>query len=351
MAVVSALMLLDWANLVVSVNLAVLVKYLDKDLARAKFKLLVLMLPAADQPSIMPETPKLTVPALLATMLPLLLLIEPLLLPLLQEPQLLDNKVFASMAYKPVQSKPALTETTLPLPLPTKLLLPPLLLEALVDKLPLAIDSDVLIPSVLHKHAPLLTAETPPLPMLTLLDLKDPVLLSLFMAIEFSTALRSADHQPSNSAVATQSALTPTASTPITEMLLLLANIDSLKLPMTENVPLLASIEPLLYMLLLSINKLLTSVLLDSLVTATIISPEATVVFLRFVNPLSNKRPQLLLQLLAPVTYNTDMLLMLTLASTKEARQATATVEVVPMATVPDTVTADGECEGTGTSG
>merc|ERR1712165_650062 len=139
----------------------------------------------------------------------------------------------------------------------------------------LAIDSvlDVLITSVLNKPAPLLTAEMPPLHRLTLLDLEDPLLPSQFVATVFLMALHSADN-PSHSAPATQSVPALTLSTLTAEMLLLLANI-----------------EPLPSVLLLSVNRLLMSSLLVSLVTATAILPETTEVFLRSVKPVSNKQP------------------------------------------------------------
>merc|ERR1712165_79937 len=184
----------------------------------------------------------------------------------------------------------------------------------------LAIDSvlDVLITSVLNKPAPLLTAEMPPLHRLTLLDLEDPLLPSQFVATVFLMALHSAGN-PSHSAPATQSVPALTLSTLTAEMLLLLAHIDFPKLPMTGTVPLLASIEPLPSVLLLSVNRLLMSSLLVSLVTATAILPETTEVFLRSVKPVSNKQP-----LLTP-----------TLVSTAEARLVTESEDmVVPMAVV-----------------
>ena len=325
----------------------------DRESAKVKSKLPVKEMPAADLPLIMLGTPKLTAPVLTVTT-PLSLLLTVLQLPPeLPEALPLDVLVIVSMAFVLNQTVPVLTATTPPLLLLTKL---PLLLElqeALLETSHSAIDSvlDVLTTSVLNRPAPLLTAETHSLLTNTLSDLKDPPLLSLLVAIEFSMALLSVE-PPSASAAATLSALEPTKSTPTVEMLLLLANTDFPRLPMTQTVPLLANTEPLSSVLLLSANKLLMSSLLVSLVTATAILPEATVVFLRFVNPLSDKVPQLLPLLLAPVTSNTDMLLTLTLDSTAEARLLTATQEVVPLATVPDTdmVSADGEFKGTGTS-
>merc|ERR1712051_751150 len=122
------------------------------------------------------------------------------------------------------------------------------------------------------------------------------------------------------------------------------------RLLMTETVPSLANTEPLSSALLLSNNRLLMSVLLVSLVTATAILPETTVVFLRSVNPLSDKKPLSLLPPPALAMSNTDTLPTPTLVSTAEARLLMVTLEVVPMVTVPDTVNANGECEGTGTS-
>ena len=325
----------------------------DRESAKVKSKLPVKEMPAADLPSIMLGTPKLTAPVLTVTT-PLSLLLTVLqLLPELPEALPLDVLVIVSMAFVLNQTAPELTATTPPLLPLTKLPLLPLLPEALAETSHLAIDSvpDKLTTSVLNRPAPLLTAETHSLLTPTLSDLKDPPLLSLLVAIAFSMALPSVDN-PSASAAATLPALEPTKSTPTVEMLLLLASTDFLRLPMTQTVPLLASTEPLSSVLLLSANKLLMSSLLVSLVTATAILPEATVVFLRFVNPLSAKIPQLLLLLLAPATSNTDMLLTLTLDSTAEARLVTATLEVVPLATVPDTdmVSTDGEFKGTGTS-
>merc|ERR1712051_937931 len=220
----------------------------NKDSAKVKSKLPVPTLPAADQPLTMLETLKLTAPALTAT------------------------------------TPPSLLPTRLPLPL--------VLLKALVETSHLAIDSvpDALITSVLNRPAPLLTAETPLLLTLTLSDLKDPPLLSLFVETEFSTELPSVEHL-SPSAAATLSALTPTVEPPTAETLDSLANTNFLRLLMTETVPSLANTEPLSSALLLSNNRLLMSVLLVSLVTATAILPETTVVFLRSVNPLSDKKP------------------------------------------------------------
>ena len=326
-------------------------KLSNKDSTKVKPKLPVPTLPAADQPSIMLETLKLTVPALTATTpLSLLLTVLPLLL-VLPEALPPDLMVIVSMLFVPAETVSALTATTPPSLLPTRLPLPLVLLKALVETSHLAIDSvpDVLITSVLDRPVPLLTAEMPSLLTLTLSDLKDPLLLSLFVATEFSTALPSAEI-PSPSAVATLSALVPTASTLTAETLLSLANTVFLRPLMTETVLLLANTEPLSSALLLSVHRLLMSSLPVSLVTATVILPETTVVFLRSVNPLSNKLPLPLLPPPALATSNTDTLLTLTLVSTAEARLLMVTLEVVPTVTVPVMVTADGECEGTGTS-
>jgi len=323
----------------------------DKDLAQVKLKLLVLEKPARDQDLIMLETPKLTAPALTATTPPLLLLTVLPLLQLLLEALPLDLMLIASTAFVLVVTVSVLTVTTPPSLLPTQLPLPPLHHKAPVETSHLAIDSvlDVLITSVLNKPAPLLTAEMPPLHRLTLLDLEDPLLPSQFVATVFLMALHSADN-PSHSAPATQSVPALTLSTLTAEMLLLLAHIDFPKLPMTGTVPLLASIEPLPSVLLLSVNRLLMSSLLVSLVTATAILPETTEVFLRSVKPVSNKQPLPLLLLPALATSNTDMLLTPTLVSTAEARLVTESEDmvvpmavVVPMATVTDMVTVDGE--------
>ena len=334
-------------------------KLSNKDSAKVKSKLPVPTLPAADQPLIMLETLKLTAPALTVTTPPSLLLSVlplPLVLPESLPPDLI---VIALMLFVPAETVSALTATTPPSLLPTRLPLPLVLLKALVETFHLAIDSvqDVLITSVLNRPAPLLTAEMLLLLTLTLSDPKDPLLLSLFVATEFSTALPLAEHR-SPLVAATLSALAPTASTLTAETLLSLANIVFLRPLMTETVPLLANTEPLSSALLLSVNRLLMSVLPVSLVTATAILPETTVVFLRSVSPLSDKKPLPLLPPPALATSNTDTLLTLTLVSTAEARLLMATLEVVPMVmamvtvmvTVPVMVTADGECKGTGTS-
>merc|ERR1712223_1074989 len=150
--------------------------------------------------------------------------------------------VIVSMAFVLNQTAPVLTATTPPLLLLTKLLLLLELQEALLETSHSAIDSvlDVLTTSVLNRPAPLLTAETHSLLTNTLSDLKDPPLLSLLVAIEFSMALLSVE-PPSASAAATLSALEPTKSTPTVEILLLLANTDFPGLPMTQTVPLLAN--------------------------------------------------------------------------------------------------------------
>merc|ERR1712051_490257 len=320
----------------------------NKDSAKVKSRLPVPTLPAADQPLTMLETLKLTAPALTATTPPSLL---PTRLPLLPEPLPTDLVVIASMVFVLVETVSALTATTPPSLLPTRLPLPLVLLKALVETSHLAIDSvpDTLITSVLNRPAPLLTAETPLLLTLTLSDLKDPPLLSLFVETEFSTELPSVEHL-SPSAAATLSALTPTVEPPTAETLDSLANTNFLRLLMTETVPLLANTELLSSALLLSNNRLLMSVLLVSLVTATAILPETTVVFLRSVNPLSDKKPLPLLPPPALAMSNTDTLPTPTLVSTAEARLPMDTLEVVPMVTVPDMVNANGECEGTGTS-
>merc|ERR1712156_1373211 len=150
----------------------------------------------------------------------------------------LDVLVIVSMAFVLNQTAPVLTATTPPLLLLTKLPLLPELPEALLEISHLAIDSvpDVLTTSVLNRPAPLLTAETHSLLTNTLSDLKDPPLLSLLVAIEFSMALLSVE-TPSASAAAMLSALEPTKSTPTVEMLLLLANTDFPRLPMTQGTP------------------------------------------------------------------------------------------------------------------
>merc|ERR1719458_145900 len=101
---------------------------------------------------------------------------------------------------------------------------------------------------------------------------------------------------------------------------------------------------------------LLTFSLLVSLVTATNVLPTPTAMFLRFVNPPSNKRLLCLPQLLAQATSHTDTLLTPTLVSTAVQKLVMASLEEVPMvpkvtarATDMVVVSTDGEREATST--
>ena len=257
-AVVSVLMLLA-CNKLVLVDLPdkllavdkpkpLLEELSNKDSAKDRPRPPVPTLPAADQPKIMLALPRQTVPALtVTTLLSLLLTVLPLL---------------------------------------------PLLLKAPAETLHLARDSvpDALMPSVPDKLALLLTAETLLSLALTLSDLRDPPLLSLPVATEFSMAPPSADNRVSPSAEALHSVLMSTASTLTAEMPLLLDHTSFPSLPMTGTVFSLANTKPLLSEPLLSSKDLLTFSLLVSVATATNVLPLLTVVFLRFVNLLSNKK-------------------------------------------------------------
>jgi len=344
-AVVSVLMLLACKALVLMEPLVVVQLAVDKpkpphledcsnnkDSAKARPKPPVPTLPAADQPAIMPELPKLTVPAMTATTPPSLLLTVLPLLPLPLEALLPVLVVAASMPNVPKLTAPALTVTTPPLPLLTLLPLLLVLLKVPAETLHSARDSvpDVLMPSVPDKPALLLTAETLPLLALTLSDLKDLPPQSLPVVTAFSTANPSVELL-SPSAAATQSVLPPTKSTPTAEMLLLLVHTNFPLPPVTGTVSSLANTVPLLSAPLLSSRQLLTFSRLVSLVTATSVLPTPTAMFLRFVNPLSNKRLLCLPQLLAQATSHTDTLLTPTLVSTEEPKLVTVSVEEEPM--------------------
>ena len=301
-AVVSVLMLLA-CNKLVLVNLLdkllavdkpkpLLEELSNKDSAKDRSRPPAPTLPAADQPKIMLALPRQTVPALTVTTLLSLLLTVLLLLPLPLEALLPVLVVVASMLNVPKLTAPALTVTTKPSLLLTVLPLPPLLLKAPAETLHLARDSvpDALMPSVPDKLALLLTAETLLSLALTLSDLRDPPLLSLPVATEFSMVPPSADNRVSPSAAALHSVLMSTASMLTAEMPLLLDHTSFPSLPMTGTVFSLANTKPPLSEPLLSSRDLLTFSLLVSVATATNVLPLLTVVFLRFVNLLSNKK-------------------------------------------------------------